>query len=309
MEKILGAYKSGQAVLVASQDEISSLIEVVSNRFPKLKILGFFYAENGLDGSLTTDVTVLGALHDAYRYLDENDGITHVICSLDNIASHELQKLSLHCDKSGRQFLLVSGKLSDFHRLLKVDYVGDTVVVLPKACPMMSCFNKFVKRLVDLFVSLLILLTVFPVVYIYKAVRIKCGLGGSVFATVNRCNVEGIPFSLFCFRRNNGAEKGRIADNLPFLLSVFTGKMSLVGPLPLSKQDSEEYLQLLQNYHMRFSPKPGLIPCHGCLLKNIQTQSHDILAEQVRADVWYVEHWTLWVDVRLMLSCVLKMFI
>jgi len=171
-------------------------------------------------------------------------------------------------------------------------------------------FDKIVS-----FISLVVLLPLFLVV----AILIKLDSPGPVFFLQDRVGKDGKIFKVFKFRTmtSDAPEKtkgkyidksnpyvtrvGKILrrtgiDELPQLINVLKGEMSLVGPRPTLPYQVAKY-----NEHQtkRLLMKPGITSwalIHG---RNKLTWP-----ERIEYDVWYVEHWSFWLDIKILLKTV-----
>ena len=176
-----------------------------------------------------------------------------------------------------------------------------------------------VKRAIDVVVSaagLLLLMPLFAVVAL--AVRVK--LGSPVLFRQRRPGLHGRPFTLLKFRsmRTDTAPDGRLLDDarrltsfgralrrtsldeLPELLNVLRGEMSLVGPRPLLM----EYLPLYQPQQARrHDVLPGITG-----LAQISGRNELSWEERFELDVWYVDHHTVWLDLTIIARTCARVF-
>lgn len=176
------------------------------------------------------------------------------------------------------------------------------------------------KRLIDIIlttISLLILAV--PILLLALAVRIK--LGSPIFFRQIRPGLKGVPFVMFKFRtmtnlRQPNGElfpdscrltgfgkflRSTSLDELPELWNVMKGEMSLVGPRPLLM----EYLALYScEQSRRHEVRPGVTGWAQVNGRNTLTWN-----EKFELDLWYVDHQSLWLDFKILLLTVKKVFI
>lgn len=158
------------------------------------------------------------------------------------------------------------------------------------------------------------------------AVLIKLELPGPVLFRQARGGLNGQAFTIFKFRsmrcQENGANVvqakrdddrittiGRILrktsiDELPQLLNVLKGDMSIVGPRPHALAHDEHYGAVIPNYHLRFRTRPGLTGL--AQIKGLRggTSAVEAMAARVDADNDYIERWTLSGDIKILLMTV-----
>jgi len=173
------------------------------------------------------------------------------------------------------------------------------------------------KRIFDILASgiaLVVLLPIFAVIGIF----IKLDSKGRVFFVQERAGKDGKIFKAYKLRTmvNNAVEKGlgyeiakddnRITrvgkhlrwgiDELPQLINVFKGEMSLVGPRPTLIEQVRRYSK---EHTRRLEMKPGLT---GWALVN----GRNILSwpEKIKLDIWYIDHWSLWLDLKILIKTI-----
>lgn len=176
------------------------------------------------------------------------------------------------------------------------------------------------KRLFDLFFALAVLLLASPF-FLLGALVVWLDMGSPVFFRQQRPGYRGRPFMLYKFRtmRNAHDASGQLLpdaerltrwgtllrrtsiDELPQLISVLKGDMSLVGPRPLLM----EYLPLYSQEQMRrHEVRPGITGW-------AQVNGRNALSweERFRLDVWYVDHRSFWLDMKILLMTAKKVLV
>ena len=180
-------------------------------------------------------------------------------------------------------------------------------------------YLKFLKPTFDFIVALLLLVLLWPVLLLVILIAFF-GNSGKVFFKQKRPGLHGKIFTIYKFRTMN--EKRDAAgnllpdterltslgkfirktslDELPQLFNVLKGELSLVGPRPLLV----EYLELYSPEEMRrHSVKPGITGWAQVNGRNRQTW-----AERFRLDLFYVEHISFWLDLKILGLTFLKIF-
>lgn len=181
------------------------------------------------------------------------------------------------------------------------------------------------KRALDIAVSAMLLLFFAPVLLI-AALAIKMESPGPVLFRQTRGGLNGRTFTIYKLRsmtcEENGAQvvqasrgdqrvtrSGKLLrttsiDELPQLLNVLKGDMSLVGPRPHAQAHDTYYSALIPTYTMRFQAKPGLTGL--AQIRGLRGATTDVehMASRVRSDIDYIDNWTLLSDFRIMLMTV-----
>jgi lipopolysaccharide/colanic/teichoic acid biosynthesis glycosyltransferase len=171
------------------------------------------------------------------------------------------------------------------------------------------------KRLLDIVGAMALLVAALPIV-VLAALAIRVTLGWPVFFTERRAGRHGVPFILWKFRSmtNDGGPDGRLlpdadrltplgrflrrssVDELPELVHVLTGTMSLVGPRPLPVAYLTRYSA---EQARRLEVRPGLTGVAQVRGRNALDWD-----ERLAMDTWYVDHCTVWLDLEVLLRTV-----
>lgn len=187
----------------------------------------------------------------------------------------------------------------------------------------MKIVQLFLKRIFDILVSVAGLGVLWPL-FLLVAVLIKLDSKGPVFFLQERIGKDGKPFYPFKFRTMvQGAQNQGLRDTVsendqritkfgkflrkwaidefPQLINVFWGEMSLVGPRPTLRYQVEKYNNFQKK---RLLAKPGLA---GWAL--IHGRNSLTWTERIKYDVWYVENWSLWLDIKIIFMAFYLIFI
>ena len=175
------------------------------------------------------------------------------------------------------------------------------------------------KRLLDLLVATIGLLVISPVLLVI-AILVRLQHGSPVLFGQKRPGLHGQPFRIFKFRTMTEARAadgallpdeqrltplGRFLraaslDELPELFNVLRGEMSLVGPRPLLMQYLERYSLEQARRHNVLPGITGWAQVNG---RNALTWE-----DKFKLDVWYVDHWSFWLDLKILFLTVSKVF-
>lgn len=235
----------------------------------------------------------LGSVESAPAYLEAEVRVKRVYCSTTQIDTPQVQRVFEACKVKAVKFCAVLPVVNELDARFVPMRVGRQLLLTPCAEPLSMMHNVMLKRVFDVVLSLLLLVTVFPVVYLVRYVGNKRQHLGSVIR-VQRCfGPDGKHFRRLTFRTSGDVERG--TDVLPGLLSVFIGKMSLVGPASIP--DAQE-AESEQNRIARRFVKSGITG--WAKLRKHEGQ------EAMKDDIWYVENWSLWLDMRILLRRVMR---
>jgi Undecaprenyl-phosphate glucose phosphotransferase len=181
----------------------------------------------------------------------------------------------------------------------------------------LSEVQRFVKRLMDVVVASLVLIFFLPLMTL-AAIAIKLeGPGPIIFRQVRR-GFNGKQFVILKFRtmrvQENGSSVvqakrddarvttiGRLLrassiDELPQLLNVLRGEMSLIGPRPHALAHDNYFEVMLSDYAFRHHVKPGITGWAQCNGARGATPTIEDVAKRVELDLWYINNWSFWLD-------------
>jgi putative colanic acid biosynthesis UDP-glucose lipid carrier transferase len=97
-------------------------------------------------------------------------------------------------------------------------------------------------------------------------------------------------------------------DEMPQFFNVFIGNMSIVGPRPHMLKHTEMYSKLIDQYMIRHFAKPGITGWAQVTGFRGETQRLEEMEGRVKRDVWYIENWSFFLDVRIIFMTVFNMF-
>jgi exopolysaccharide biosynthesis polyprenyl glycosylphosphotransferase len=183
--------------------------------------------------------------------------------------------------------------------------------------------RKKIKRAMDFTVAGLLLLLLIPV-FVVVACCIRMESRGPAFFRQRRGGQFSQPFSIYKFRTMRVMEDGeRIAqayrqdpritpfgaflrktsmDELPQLINVLKGEMSLVGPRPHAVAHDKEFQERIPAYAQRFAMKPGITGLAQVRGFRGETLTNDSLEGRLCADLEYIQQWSLMSDLRLLVA-------
>jgi putative colanic acid biosynthesis UDP-glucose lipid carrier transferase len=185
------------------------------------------------------------------------------------------------------------------------------------------------KRVTDIAFASLLLVVASPLMLLI-ALAIKLDSPGRVFFRQDRYGLDGERIVVYKFRTMTVCENGIVVvqakrndarvtrvgrflrrtslDELPQLINVLQGRMSLVGPRPHAVAHNEEYRKLISGYMVRHKVTPGitgLAQVSGC---RGETSTLDDMRRRVQYDLEYLRHWCWLLDIKIMLRTLLIVF-
>jgi putative colanic acid biosynthesis UDP-glucose lipid carrier transferase len=203
------------------------------------------------------------------------------------------------------------------------------LVIALMPTPLTSRRNRLLKRSIDLLASTVFILFVFPWFLPLAALLIRLDSRGPVFFRQRRHKKNGAEFYCYKLRTmilNEDADTraafdgdtritriGRLLrrshlDELPQLLNVWLGDMSLVGPRPHMLSENEQFALAVPDYRLRHQVKPGITG-----LAQVQglvgaTTDNAAIGRRVQADLFYIRHWSPAMDSRILWTTMTAFF-
>jgi exopolysaccharide biosynthesis polyprenyl glycosylphosphotransferase len=196
-------------------------------------------------------------------------------------------------------------------------------IALELQCGPLSAYQRGLKRGFDTIAASVGLLAISPMLLIV-ALIIKFDSPGPIFFRQLRTGYSGRTFRILKFRTMKVLEDGDVIvqakkndsrvtrsgrwlrrssiDELPQLLNVLWGDMSLVGPRPHALAHDVEYDKLIDRYGLRFRVKPGMTGWAQVNGFRGETGAVEMMTSRIDCDLWYISNWSLMLDIRTLIK-------
>ncbi len=316
-----GRFVKNTLVLGAGSVGISSARKLIRNPDLGLNFIGFLDEKpSGRAGELG-DYPIFDDYDRLEEVIREND-IKHMVVAFSRDRHDKVVEIIERCYPYGVDFTIVPRLYEVFSDRVGVEHIrGLPVVGLQRSS--ISGLQGMVKRGMDIAISLFLLIILSPVLLI-TAIAVKIDSPGPLLYRQTRLGKNEKPFSMLKFRSmrvGSDSESGgwtTAADarrtrvgkvirplaiyELPQLINVIEGDMSLVGPRPEQPEYVKEFSRRIPSYSSRHRVRPGLT---GWAQINGLRGDTDI-SERVEYDIYYIENWSPWFDIKIMLMTVLS---
>jgi len=189
--------------------------------------------------------------------------------------------------------------------------------------------EQAVKRATDIAISTLALAILTPLM-IAVAIAIKLDSRGPVLFRQTRHGFNGRPFGIYKFRSMTVMQDGDIVpqakkkdaritrvgywirrlsiDELPQLLNVLKGDMSIVGPRPHASAHDRYFNSAIERYAFRHHVKSGMTGWAQVCGARGETDTLEKMQRRVELDIWYINNWSVWLDFSIMLRTAFVVF-
>lgn len=278
------------------------------------------------------EVPVLGNLGDA-EIIMERSGVRDVIVAVPGMPSKKLVQLVNRLQRKARNLMVVPDLFGMAMEGVGVQYLfNERTLLLDIKNNLNDKFNIFIKKVFDLSAGLVIFTCLLPFMILIAAL-IKIESKGPVIFTHRRLGKGGVEFNCLKFRtmvsnaqqvlgellesnqdayeewnrdfklkddprvtRIGGFLRKTSLDELPQIINVLKGEMSLVGPRPIVRDEIIKYGTSIDNYYQVLPGITGLWQVNGRNDVDYKTR--------VQIDTWYIRNWSLWLDITLLIRTI-----
>ena len=277
-------------------------------------------------GSSYRDVKVIGKITALSELLSKNT-IDEIAITLPLAAYEKLAGIVSVCEKSGVHTKFIPDYQNVIHSKPMTEDMDGLPVINIRNVPLTDPLNAAMKRAMDIAGSLAALL-IFSPIMLTVALLIKLGSPGPVIFRQERVGRHNRPFMMYKFRsmvqqkpeeeKNGWTTPGdpRVTgigkfirrtsiDEFPQLFNVLMGQMSLVGPRPERTQFVEMFREEIPRYMVKHQVRPGMT---GWAQVN-GLRGDTSIPERIRYDLWYIENWTLGLDIRILFLTIFRGFV
>ncbi len=264
----------------------------------------------------------LGTFKKVSNYFGANHP-DEALIMLSDKSQPSLEHLIAICDNRGVKFSIIPNMFSGLSsRIYLSSFDGIPVMSLRKV-PLDRTHNKFLKRALDIVVSLLMIVLLSPLMLV-TALIIKLTSPGKIIFCQERVGINQKSFTMYKFRSMRTETEGDLSgtekndarctkfglfirkfsiDELPQLFNVLKGNMSLVGPRPEIPFYVKEYRKSVPLYMVKHYVKPGMT---GWAQVNDLRGNDTSIAERIKLDIYYIEHWSVAFDIKILFKTLTK---
>jgi putative colanic acid biosynthesis UDP-glucose lipid carrier transferase len=241
----------------------------------------------------------------------------------------KVYRIMEHAEKALIRFRVVPNFCDFISKPVYVDFLRDMPVLSIRREPLEGILNRFNKRLFDVGFSLLVTIFILSWLMPLLGLLIYLESPGPIFFVQIRSGKSNKPFGCYKFRSmtiNKASEViqatredkrvtrvGRFIrktslDEFPQFLNVLRGEMSVVGPRPHMLKHTEDFSQMEDQYMIRQFLKPGITGWAQVNGYRGEITELDHIKKRVEYDLFYLENWDLWLDIKIMFLTVYNVF-
>lgn len=318
--------RNSKTAVIAGVNKVSENLaeQICECKYLGIQLIGFF---DDTPPPENLNIPVIGTLENVSNYVRQhNIDIVYLACATDSESQlirlmealkdttacvYFIPSLLMYCLKYGRSYEINGVPLISIWEI-----------------PFSDLQNIF-KRAIDIVLSGLVLIVLAPVMATI-AITIKLSSPGPILLKQRRYGLNGQEIIVYKFRSMTVKEDGNFViqsirgdrsitplgaflrktslDELPQLLNVWQGRMSLVGPRPHAVAHNEMYRKLISGYMLRHKVKPGITGWAQVNGYRGETETLDKMKCRIDYDLEYLKNWSIGLDIQILLRTVFVIF-
>ena len=256
------------------------------------------------------------------------------IVFLIEINSKIIDRINAICDDNGIRLIVLLPFSSSASSKASFDNIGGFSIIHIRHEPLLYLQNRIIKRAFDIFFASLFIVTILSWLPIFVKVIQFITYPGPLFFVQRRVGRDGNIFNIYKFRTmkisneikdakkgiskktikgdNRISKFGRLLrmtnlDEMPQFFNVLLGTMSTVGPRPHMIGEDNNLEKNISKYRVRRFVKPGITGWAAIKGFRGGTDNLDLMEKRTKLDIWYLENWSLWLDIKIVALTILQM--
>ncbi|MDZ7623244.1 MAG: exopolysaccharide biosynthesis polyprenyl glycosylphosphotransferase [Ignavibacteriaceae bacterium] len=276
---------------------------------------------------------VIGTFSELDKVIKEKK-VEDVVIALHADSGINLDDIVSICNKNAVKIHVIPDFLKFLSGRFQISSVSNIPVITVRDEPLNEFLRRFLKRVFDIFFSLLVIIFVLSWLMPIVSLLIRLDSKGPAIFIQERYGMRKRPFKCLKFRTLTYQKKssvefepivkkdprvtriGRVLrktnlDELPQFINVLKGDMSVVGPRPLIKGVDQVYQRVFEDIQMRYNVRPGVTGwsqingLRGEVVDEKESKQH--ITEKMKFDLWYIENWSMKFDIQIILITIWQM--
>lgn len=258
--------------------------------------------------------------YEALNELLKGDGVDEVVIALEEPRAGEVFSVINICEKCGTRVCVIPYYNSMISSVPSLHVVGGLKCFELRTSPLDNTANRTIKRTIDIVFSIFALLISSPILFL-TAIGVRLSSPGPIFFRQERVGMDKKTFTMYKFRSmrvnttsdtawSSDVDPRRTRfgtfirktsiDELPQFFNVLKGDMSVVGPRPEIPHYVEQFRETIPKYMLKHLVRPGIT---GWAQVN-GLRGDTSIEERIKHDIWYIENWTLGLDIKILFRTV-----
>lgn len=318
-------YDNLNVILIGSGENMNNLADIMQDRWNGYRLMGVFTDEES--NYYKSGIQRLGDIDDVIDYISVAQ-VNELYCGLPSNRKEDILPIINYCENHLIRFYNVPNLQNYLKRNVTMRRMSNIIVLSIRKEPLSVYYNRLLKRFFDFTVSTLFLCTLYPFMYIIIGTIIKLTSPGPVYFKQKRTGLDGKVFTCIKFRSmqiNNECDMVQATkdderitgigkflrhynlDEFPQFINVWKDEMSIVGPRPHMVEHTEYYSKVINKYMLRHLVKPGITGYAQVSGFRGETKIISDMEGRIKKDIWYIENWTFWLDINIIVSTIVKM--
>ncbi|MEP7250982.1 MAG: undecaprenyl-phosphate glucose phosphotransferase [Ginsengibacter sp.] len=307
-----------KVVILGYNDTAKKLAQYFEEDGISTQLLGFIEDENNL--SELSHYPILSNISNTVKVSKENN-VEEIFSTITPEQNKEIYALMYEAEKEFIRFKIVPNLSTFINQSVHVDYFRDLPILSLRSEPLDDVGNRLKKRILDVIVSSFVIIFVLSWMIPLLGLLIYIESRGPIFFAQKRTGKNNQPFNCLKFRSMQSNSESELKqatrtdaritrigkfirktslDEFPQFLNVFRGEMSVVGPRPHMIKHTSDYSKSVDQYMIRQFLKPGITGWAQINGFRGEITSPEQIKSRVNKDLWYLENWTLWLDIQIM---------
>jgi len=316
-----------KVMIIGINDAAKKLAKYFEEEGINTQLLGF--VEDDKNVKELTNYPVIAQFNNVIQVASDLD-VQEIFSTIAPEQNKYIYKLMQEAEKKCMRFKIVPNLALFFKRPVLIDYIRDMPILSVRNDPMEDLGNRAKKRALDVIVSSIVIIFILSWLVPLLGILILIESRGPVFFAQIRTGRNDKPFYCLKFRsmRVNKASEhiqatkndSRVTkigsflrksslDEFPQFLNVFFGDMSIVGPRPHMVKHTSDFSKMVKHYMVRQFLKPGITGWAQINSFRGEITHPDQLKLRIQSDLWYLENWSIWLDLRIIFLTFYQVFV
>lgn len=290
------------------------------------KLIGYIEDEENIEE--LSNYPILANIHETLQVAKEFD-VQEIFSTITPEQNKDIYNLMYQSEKECIRFKIVPNLSIFITREVHIEYFGQLPILSLRSEPLDDVGNRIKKRILDIILSGFVIIFILSWLVPILGLLIFLESGFPIFFKQLRTGKDKKAFYCWKFRSmksnkeahskqatQNDARITKIGkfirktslDEFPQFINVFRGEMSLVGPRPHMVKHTFDYSKLVNDYMVRQFIKPGITGWAQINGYRGEITNPEQIESRVNRDLWYLENWTLWLDIQILFLTFYQMF-
>lgn len=307
-----------KVIILGYNDTAKKLAKYFEQESINTKLIGFIEEEHKVNE--LTHYPVISNIQNTLQVAKELN-IQEIFSTITPEQDKEIYNLMYQSEKECIRFKIVPNLSVFITRDVHIEYFGELPILSLRGEPLDDVGNRIKKRILDIVVSSFVMVFILSWLIPILGLLIILESRGPIFFSQLRTGKNKKAFACLKFRSmqsNKDADVKQASrndmritkvgkfirktslDEFPQFINVFKGDMSLVGPRPHMIKHTTDYSKVVDDYMVRQFLKPGITGWAQINGYRGEITNDEQIKMRVNKDLWYLENWSLWLDIRIL---------